>query len=111
MPKVDQILRLRQLADMVLQSDLAKLRKSADARQSTMDKIAGLSHSAPELGPAFGPADAQAALRYQTWADLRRAEMMQTLATQTAQWLDCRDGARQSFGKVQAFDSIQHKLR
>jgi hypothetical protein len=107
MAKPGDIARLHQLADMVLQSDLAKLRAAAQAREATRARLAALATAQPELGPDLGPAQALAMLRYQTWADLRRAELTQTLARETATWLDQQDAARRSFGKAQALDALQ----
>lgn len=111
MTKAQNLARLRALTDMVLDSHLGDLRAKASQRQATIDKLAGLRAPTPMLDDAAGISDALAALNFQIWAEARRAELSQTLARQTAVWLDSRDQARVAFGKARGFEKLVEKTR
>jgi len=53
----------------------------------------------------------EVSMRYQLWADQRRAEINLTLARQTATWLEARTEAAQAFGKSQALEGLSRKLK
>lgn len=111
MTKQDQMRRLQQVAGLVFDSKLVKLKATACALQETKSHLADLvampvcSNELPQIALAV------AALRYESWADVRRAELNLTLARQTAEWLDARDDARLAFGKTQALESVTAKIR
>lgn len=111
MTKSQDIARLRALSEMVLESRLSELRVKALQRQTTIDKLNALRAPAPILDDQSGICDALAALNFQIWAESRRTDLSQTLARQTAIWLDSRDLARQAFGKARGFDKIAGKLQ
>lgn len=111
MNKAQKMARLRALTQMVLDSHLGDLRAKASQRQATIEKLEGLRAPTPMLDDAAGISDALAALNFQIWAEARRAELSQTLARQTAVWLDSRDQARQSFGKARGFEKLVEKMR
>lgn len=109
MTKAQNLARLRALTDMVLDSHLGDLRAKASQRQATIEKLEGLRAPTPMLDDAAGISDALAALNFQIWAEARRAELSQTLARQTAVWLDSRDQARVAFGKARGFEKLVEK--
>jgi hypothetical protein len=110
MTKAQNMARLRALTEMVLDSHLSDLRAKAAQRQATIEKLEGLRAPTPMLDDAAGISDALAALNFQIWAEARRAELSQTLARQTAVWLDSRDDARQAFGKARGFEKLAEKI-
>ena len=110
MSKAQNMARLGALTDMVLDSHLSDLRAKTSQRQATIEKLAGLRAPTPMLDDAAGISDALAALNFQIWAEARRAELSQTLARQTAVWLDSRDQARLSFGKARGFEKLIEKV-
>lgn len=106
-----QMKRLEQIAGLMFDSRLAELQHAAAARAETEARLAGL--AAPDVVEGSLPQVSAelAALRYQRWADARRAELNLTLARQTANWLEARDAARLAFGKTQALAAVAAKLR
>lgn len=92
-------LGLAQLADLVLEDRLAKLRCAAAARAQTAAQIAALVETPAEgLDPVVA---AQQSLRYQRWADVRRQDLNLVLARQTAAWLSAHQAASHAFGRAE----------
>jgi hypothetical protein len=110
MRKARKIAQLQRLTDMVLEAELTALKKVDAQRQDTLAKMEGLSAAPAMMDADTGAAGAVAALRYQSWADARRADLGQVLARQTAQWLDMRDQARRAFGRARGVDQVADKL-
>lgn len=97
--------RLSKIADLLLDLRLAELQKAGRAREESLARLADLN-----VAPSTDPdpvAAAQVDVRYQLWADARRAEINMTLARQTAKWMEARDSARAAFGKAE----VLRKLR
>lgn len=111
MSKIQDIARLHSIAGLVLDVKLAGLRNIARARDETVTRLAGLTPAAMILEDRGGVADVLAAIAYQRWADARRAELNQTLARQTAAWMDARDNARTAFGKADVLQSLGAQSR
>lgn len=103
----DQIKRLQQIAGLQLDLRLNDLHAAARARQESLDRIAGL--NVPQVSDLPPIAAAQADLLYQRWAEVRRAEINQNLARQTAVWIEAQANARKAFGQTQALDAVQKK--
>ncbi len=110
MTKANDLARLGTISQLVLDVKLAALQSAAAKRQQSLDQIDGL--NAPVGAGDLPPVAAyHAQLRYQHWADARRAELNLVLARQTAEMLVARDDAAQAFGKDQALRGLQAKLR
>lgn len=110
MTRTAQLLQLKRLADLILDSQLAQVRTAAAAKQASEDRLAAL---ASPMSPPEGIADVPAglaALNYQRWADARRFALNAELARQTAAWLEACDDARLSFGRTQALQGVVEKL-
>ena len=110
MSRNEQMDRLGDIARLMLDVRLAALQAANRAKQESEQQLAGL---AARLAPADGLPEVAAelaALSYQRWADVRRAELNLVLARQTAVWIDAREAARQAFGKKQALAGIARKL-
>lgn len=106
--KSGQIARLRPLADMLLEARLTALQAAAAARAASLDRLADLERAAPATDlPDI--AAAEVGMRYQRWADQRRAELNLTLARQTAAWIEARQAAAQAFGRSQALRGLADK--
>ena len=110
MTKKDQMRRLQQVAGLMFDSKLADLRAKARAVQQTKDHLTDLVTKPADAPDMPQIATAVAGLRYERWADVRRADLNLTLARQTAEWLDARDAARLAFGKTQALEAVKTKL-
>lgn len=97
------------IGQLMLDARLAELRAAAAARAQSLDRLEALvARPAPDLEPI---AAAQAELRYQRWAEARRAEINLQLARQTAAWMAAEEAARQAFGKTEALRLLREKLR
>lgn len=109
MTKAKGLVRLGQISRLILDVKLAALHTAAAKRQHSLDLLASLNKDSVEtdLSPV---AAHQANLRYQHWADARRAEINLLLARQTAEMQVARDAAGQAFGKDQALRGVRAKL-
>ncbi len=106
MTQTAQLLQLKHLADLMLDSQLAQVRATAAAKATSEARLAALAR--PVAGPeGIGDiAAGLAALGYQRWADARRAELNLALARRTAAWIEACDAARLSFGRKQALQGL-----
>lgn len=105
----DRITRLRSLADLLLEVRLSELQTAAAARAASLDRLADLDRtSQPTDLPDIAAAEVE--LRYQRWADQRRADINLVLARQTADWIEARSAAGLAFGKAQALQGLAKKL-
>lgn len=97
--------RLRVLGELLLDARLATLKSAVAARRASLDRLADLDR--PDTATGLSEmATAEVGLRYQKWADLRRAEINLTLARQTATWIEAREEAARAFGRAQALDRL-----
>lgn len=111
MTQYDQMQRLERVAGLMFEGRLADLKATARAMQQTKDHLTDLIAKPVNFDNLAPVALAAAGLRYERWADGKRAELNLTLARQTADWLDARDAARVAFGKTQALDAVKEKMR
>jgi hypothetical protein len=117
MSKSQQLAQLQELTNMILDHRLGAARAAARLREDTLRKIdalrappAILADSGETGGICGGISGAIAALSYQSWAEARRIELRQVLATQTAAWLDAKDAAQHAFGKSQSLETARKKI-
>ncbi|AXQ94991.1 hypothetical protein ACN9JG_15000 [Cereibacter azotoformans] len=100
MKQKEEIVRLRELAQMVLDVRLADLARVARQRQSCLDGLKALEAlPASDLDPVTA---AQVALSYQAWADGRRSELNVALARCTAEWTSRTSSARTALARAEA---------
>jgi hypothetical protein len=109
MSKRQQMARLSQLADLILDVKLTDLHAAARARQESLDRLAGLAAAPATDLPEI--AAAQAGLLYERWAEARRAEINLSLARQTAAWLDLQAEARQAFGRSEVMQTLRDRSK
>ena len=110
MTRANEIARLGQIAQLILDVRLADLAMAAKKRQHSLNLLANL-NTLPATEDLPLIAAHQAGLRYQSWAETRRAEINPILARQTAEMLVARQDAALAFGKNQALRGLQEKLR
>jgi len=110
MSQKQQLAKLGQLANLLLESRLAVLQTAARAKLESEAQLAGLMAPPPLAEQISEIASALAGLNYQRWADARRAELNMLLARQTVTWMEARDHAREAFGKKQALGGVATKL-
>jgi hypothetical protein len=97
---------LQKLAQMVLDAQLAELRAIARARETCLAQLADLNRPFPE-GDLHPMVVAEAELRFQRWADLRRAEINQILARKNVELEEARGAAGLAFGRAQALARLR----
>ena len=103
--QIDPLLRL---TGMVLDARLSRLRKVAAARNASIAALAALAEKGAPAPYGLSPvAAAQAEMRYQAWADRRRAEINTRLARQTAEWMEARSSAATAFGRSEALSALR----
>ncbi|MEZ5910866.1 MAG: hypothetical protein R3D84_00530 [Paracoccaceae bacterium] len=101
--------RLADLAQMLSDAQMVRLRKSAEAREEAERALARLDSLADppaDSGAFMGASMEQAGFRFQLWADRRRAEVNTLLARRKAQYLQDRDGAARAFGRAMAVSRL-----
>jgi hypothetical protein len=97
--------RLVIVSRLLLDVALSDLETAARACAESRQRIAALSAPpAPDDLPVA--IAARTALRYEVWAEARRAEINLTLARQTAEWLEARSAARRAFGRAEAIRTL-----
>jgi hypothetical protein len=99
--------RLQKVSNMLLDQKLAKLQSCAAARNTSLQRLQDLTATtASDLEPL---ALARSNLRYEMWADARRADLNLVLARQTAEWLEARSRAERAFGRAEVLRQFQKK--
>ncbi len=107
MRKANDLAALGQLAGLIRDLRLAELAQASAARQTSLDRLADLEPlTAFDLDPF---ADAQVALRYQVWADQRRAEIEPVLDRQTKAVAHATDAARHALGRAEVLRVLANK--
>lgn len=107
MTSQSRLAQLKTLAEMVRDLHLAKLHACANARRASLQHLANLQVPATDATDTIS--QAQARLRYENWADTRRAEINLVLARQTAQWLEARQTAQTTFGRAEVLRQLHKK--
>lgn len=97
---------LQDLSEMVRDRDMAALRSATLAREASEARLADLAKpmSTEGLDPV---AAALTEIRWQKWADRRRAEINIQLARQIVEWTEARDKACHAFARA----DVLRKLR
>ena len=101
--------QLAVLGQLILDAKLSALRVAAAARQESLFRLADLARPQPAEG-VLPVAAEEARLRYELWADQRRAEINRTLAQQTVAWTEARGAATAAFGRTEALRGLQARL-
>ncbi|QYZ69811.1 hypothetical protein [Neotabrizicola shimadae] len=101
--------RLQVLSDLIRDSRLEAVKQAAQAEVQTCRRLEALSQNGAALD--LHPAAAHAAsLAYESWAELRRRELLVTLARQRAELAEAEAAARDAFGRAEAIKSILGRL-
>lgn len=110
MSKVNDLCRLAELAQLMLDHRLGQLRTSADQLDQSRMQLGAINRVAEpaDLDPVMA---AKVGLGYDRWADVRRAELNLVIARQTAAWLEARGEAQTAFGRVQALQGVAERLK
>ncbi|WP_045387709.1 hypothetical protein [Falsirhodobacter sp. alg1] len=102
MTKLD---RLHQIAQLLLDTKLAEVQRTAKVRETSLSHLAALKTAPQNAGPDV-LLEIQTVLRYERWADVRRAEINARLAQQTADWMEAQDNARMAFGRAEVLRKL-----
>lgn len=110
MTKASDMGRLAELAQLMLDHRLSKLRSAAlELERSQMQRAAlDLTTTPPDLEPVTAE---KVALTYNRWADQRRSELNLVIARQTVDWMEARGDAQKAFGRVQALQGLATRLK
>lgn len=96
---------LVRISGLMLEIRLSELHRIAKARAESQARLAGLATPPAEMDLPLAAAE-QARLRYEGWAEARRAEINLTLSRQTAEWIEAKQTARRTFGRAEALRSL-----
>lgn len=110
MSKSQDIPRLRQISQLILDVKLAALQSASRKRDESLERLESLNQPI-ELTGLLPTASHLAEVRYQKWADARRAEINLALAQQTVNVYIARDAARLAFAKDQALRAVAAKQK
>jgi hypothetical protein len=94
---------------MVLDQQLATLHKAASARTRSLSQLNDL--ATPDAEGLDPMTEARAILRYNQWADARRAEINLKLASQTAEWLQAREDAARALGRSEVLRTLSQRKK
>ena len=102
----EKLAQLHSISQLMLDIKLLALDKAATARQASLDHLAGLNRPCPstDLGPVLA---GEVEMRYQHWADQRRAAINLDLARQTADWTEAKRDAALAFGRNSAIEKLK----
>lgn len=101
---------LQKVARLMLDLRLLALDQAAKARQASLDHLDELNRPQPAADP--NPIVAgEVAVRYQHWADQRRASLNLDLARQTAEWQEARQAASLALGRDAVIARLRERLK
>ncbi len=102
----EKLAQLQTVSQLMLDIRLLALERAAKARQASLDHLAELNRpSRPtDLGPIIA---GEVEMRYQNWADQRRAAINLDLARQTVEWSEARRDAALAFGRNSVIDRLR----
>ncbi len=104
MSRKADLARLAHLSQMMLDHRLARLTAAAAAVAKSEAMLRGLvAGAAPDLGPV---AASEVGMRYERWADARRADINLTLARQRVAVFEARKGAADAFGRADVLGKL-----
>jgi hypothetical protein len=104
----EKLAQLKMVSQVMLDVRLLALDQAARARQESLDHLAALNQPATQtdLNPVVA---GEVAMRYENWADHRRAEINLVLARQTVDWAEARQSAALAFGRNAVIGKLQNR--
>ncbi|OZA12753.1 MAG: hypothetical protein B7Y02_06945 [Rhodobacterales bacterium 17-64-5] len=107
---VQDLLRLKELAQLVLDHRLGQLRAAAHQLERSEGQLQAINAAAApaELPPV---AAGLVEINYGRWADIRRAELNGVIARQRAGLMAERAEATTAFGRLQALRGLAEKTK
>jgi hypothetical protein len=106
--RTENLARLQDLSELIRNLEAAKLHAAVLARQASEARLADLAQPIPDthLSPIAG---AIAEIRWQKWADKRRAEINITLARQIAACNDAQDRVNRAFARANVLRQLMER--
>lgn len=101
----DRLKKLKEIADLMRERDLAKLSRAQAVRTRTEALLRALDHTSAPTPPETALV-AQVVEKYGLWTTNRRISLNQELARNTAQWLADREVAQLAFGRSQVLSKL-----
>jgi hypothetical protein len=111
MTKIAELKRLAALAALARDARLAKVAEAGAARNLSLQQLAALTPPPVNETDLSQLVLADAALRYQLWADAKRSEINRILVRQTVAWIEARDEARTAFGRADVLARLSEERR
>jgi len=111
MTKAKDIRRLSEVAQLMLDHRLGQLHAAAAELERSRTQLAAINRAArpaEDLAPVVAE---KVALTYDRWADARRSELNLVIARQTASWMEARGDAKGAFGRLQALQGLETRLK
>ena len=109
MTKAQDMIRIAELAQLVLDHRLERLRRARVELDRSKSQLKAINAAAePADLPLLTAYTVN--LTYQRWADVRRSDLNLVVARQTADWMGARDEAGTAFGRPQALRGLVEKL-
>lgn len=106
----EKLNQLQGLTRLLLDLRLLEVERAARARQASLDHLSELNRPQPEadLNPVVA---GEVAMRYQNWADQRRAAINIDLAHQTAELEEARRRAATAFGRDKVIGTLRDRVK
>jgi len=95
---------LEKIGDMLFDKQMHALQTAAAERNHILALLRDLTPKSVNEPQTI--AEAQAALRYDRWADARRADINLVLATKTAEWLQAKENAERAWARADVLKKI-----
>lgn len=111
MTKTGDLSRLADVAQLMLDHRLGQLHNAAvelDRSRMQLASINAVARPSEDLEPITAE---KVGLAYDRWADARRSELNLVIARQTAAWIEQRGEAQAAFGRVQALQGLDARLK
>lgn len=111
MKRAQEIARLQQVTQLMLDHHLSRLHAAAQGMTETETALAHLSGGFIAQDGFVGATGQLAALAHQRWADTQRRDLTQRLARQAAEVAALQAEARQAWGKCEALRALTDRLK
>lgn len=105
MSDLARLKKLKQIADLIRDRDLARLKKAQDCKLGTEALLRALDQTQASSALVLAT-DGYIVERYGLWTTNRRIALNQQLARETAAWMGAYDSARTAFGRAEVLNSL-----
>lgn len=110
MTRSKDLTRLAEVAQLMLDTRLAQLREASAQLDRSRKQLEAINAAARSADLPLVAAE-KVGLVYDRWADVRRSELNLVIARQTADWIETRADAGTAFGRLQALQELEKRLK